>query len=110
VGGYGHFCWLVGAPSAGQNQLWTFPPGPVKNSFFILSQLGSNLVVDIKGGKGRSGAELQLYTKKSTAKPADIDDAKKPAQIIAPASPSQLLKHFAATPICVFTHLSYPIG
>jgi hypothetical protein len=62
--------------SAAQNQLWTFPAGPVKGSFFIASQLGSNLVVDIKGGKAKSGAELQIYTKKPTATPEEIDDAK----------------------------------
>jgi hypothetical protein len=58
------------------NQLWTFVPGPLSGSFFIQSQLGSNLVMDIKGAKAAPGTPIQLYTKKSTSNPDEINEAK----------------------------------
>jgi len=58
------------------NQLWTFADGPIKNSFFIESSLGTNLVIDIKGAKNASGTPVQTYTKKPTGTTAQNDDAK----------------------------------
>jgi hypothetical protein len=58
------------------NQLWTFVPSPVKGSFFIESQLDSNLVMDVKGAKAAPGTPIQVYTKKPTSNPEEIDEAK----------------------------------
>jgi ricin-type beta-trefoil lectin protein len=49
------------------NQLWQFVAGPLPGSFFIESQLGSDLVIDIQGGKAVSGAPVQIYPKKAAS-------------------------------------------
>ncbi len=58
------------------NQLWTFVPGPLEGSFFIQSQLDSSLVMDIKGAKAAPGTPIQVYTKKPTSNPDEINEAK----------------------------------
>lgn len=68
--------------------------GPIAGSFFVLSQLGQDLVFDIKGGKAEPGAALQVYTKKPTSTAVQIDEAKNQLwtwlQIAQPAPPGAL--------------------
>jgi hypothetical protein len=59
-----------------KNQLWTFVPGPLPNSFFIASLLDSNLVIDIKGAADKSGTPVQVFSKKPTDTKAHIDNAR----------------------------------
>jgi hypothetical protein len=58
------------------NQLWTFVAGPISGSFFIQSQIGTDLVIDITGATAASGTPIQVYTKKPTSNSAEINEAK----------------------------------
>jgi hypothetical protein len=46
------------------NQLWTFPASPTESYFWILSNLGGGLVVDIRNDVDQSGTVLQIATQK----------------------------------------------
>jgi hypothetical protein len=50
--------------------------GPISGSFFIESKLGSDLVIDVKGAVAKAGTPIQIYGKKPTSTPQQIDDAK----------------------------------
>jgi hypothetical protein len=57
------------SPVPSPNQLWTFEAGPSSSpgSYFIRSNLGHNLVVDVKGGSTTSGTPLQVSPQNSSA-------------------------------------------
>jgi hypothetical protein len=58
--------WTANQPPSA-NQLWTFEPGPAANPgfFYIKSNLGPNLVLDVTGGVSRAGTHLQVWTQNS---------------------------------------------
>ena len=62
--------------AAAANQIWNLVPGPIANTYFIASQLNPNLVLDIRGGLAKSGALVQIYTKKAVKTAAEIQAAK----------------------------------
>jgi hypothetical protein len=58
--------WTANSPPSA-NQLWTFEPGPAAHPgfFFIKSNLGPNLVLDVTGGVSRAGTPLEVWTQNS---------------------------------------------
>lgn len=58
--------WTQKTP-ASPNQFWTFEPGPAANPgfYFIKSNLGHNLVIDVQGGKTASGTPLDVWPQNS---------------------------------------------
>jgi hypothetical protein len=56
--------WTQNSP-ASANQLWTFEQSDVAGYFFIKSNLGNNLVVDIKGASTTPATEIETWTQNS---------------------------------------------
>jgi len=64
--------WTANSPPS-PNQLWTFEPGPpaYPGFFYIKSNLGPNLVLDITGGVANPGTPLQVWTQNSPSTSAN---------------------------------------
>jgi hypothetical protein len=62
--------WTVNSPPS-PNQLWTLEPGPYPGYFYIKSNLGPNLVLDITGGVAVPGTHLQVWTQNSPSTSAN---------------------------------------
>ena len=60
--------------AAAQHQLWRLFPGPL-GAFYIYSQIGSQLVVEIKDDEDAPGGRLQVGTQKPTTNQIQLDEA-----------------------------------